>query len=77
MGLGKATADSSRSQTREMSEFSLFYVNLPCCSRPWGIRRPPSELTFRNQFQEPKKRLALLRGHLPPDTFISGHPSFN
>jgi hypothetical protein len=36
-----------------------------------------SEVTFRDSLQKPKKRVALIRSHLLPDTLLGGLPGFD
>jgi hypothetical protein len=38
---------------------------------------PSSEVAFRDSLQKPKKRVALIRSHLLPDTLLGGLPSFD
>ena len=56
----------------------IFQTVLEVSHHDWAQGEPVlSEVTFRDSLQKPKKRLALLRGHLPPDTLIGGLPSFD
>jgi len=51
----------------------------------WATQPSPSnaeynsalKLTVCDEFQESKKRIPLLRGHLLPDNLVGGHPGFD
>jgi hypothetical protein len=42
-----------------------------------GTLDPASELTFRDQLQEAKKRLAFFRSHLLLDSLVGGYPGLD